>query len=306
MKIRAVVLIIMTLTVCAAMAANGDSISLSENWYIKITNFSLQGETTWPHSDSINHVGFSDIYGYQYSTTGLIEPKLGNPLSDGSSYNALIFDFHAGQADTNDVAWYCPWATLGTEWAATISFHWQIYCSDPNVRFRVNTNAGGPEYSMVERASEQQQQERRCVARCCNMVVSPAQLLRFVCHSARAIVDIGSDDVHGWIYQPKETNTLRQHMFVFFLLACILIVSAQDSFAAITSQNVLIVYNATSSVTSSSEGTAKYYAFRRDIPSSNLLGISAATCEEVSATNYVLLHIFATLMRLYLVMRPLC
>lgn len=141
------VLLLVALAMCGTTAIYADTINLSENWYIKITSFSLQG---WmepvgpdPTPSPVNFAGFPDIWKYQYSTTSLIEPKLLNPSSDGMSYGTLLFDFHAGQACGDGSAWFCPFATLGSPWAATMSFNWQISCSDPNVVFGVDTINGG-------------------------------------------------------------------------------------------------------------------------------------------------------------------
>jgi hypothetical protein len=131
MKNLVIVLAVAALAICAASAVCGDPIDLSENWYIKITNFSLQGSF-------VSFEDFSRIWSYKYSTTSSIEPKLQYPASDGESYSTLIFDFHAGQASLDDKAWFDPLATLGTSWGATMSFDWEIHCNDPRVIFGVD------------------------------------------------------------------------------------------------------------------------------------------------------------------------
>ena len=79
---------------------------------------------------------------------------------------------------------------------------------------------------------------------------------------------------------------MRQYTFASFLLACILLLSAQNSFA-ITPQDVLVVYNTASSIKDASQGTAEYYSLKRGIPSCNILGISTETSESISGTDYV-------------------
>ncbi|MHB9035086.1 MAG: hypothetical protein ACYC64_00365 [Armatimonadota bacterium] len=127
MKKIAVVLAIVALAICAATAVYGDSINLSESWYIKITNFSLRGEAN-----------FNQFWTYGRSTTSLIEPKLQDtdPNNQGF-FRTLLFDFHAGQANADDISQFEPYATLGSDWSGTMSFNWAVYCNDPRVLFDV-------------------------------------------------------------------------------------------------------------------------------------------------------------------------
>jgi hypothetical protein len=136
MKKLMVVLVTVILTM-SAVTTYADTIGLSENWYIKITNFSLQGEIEpdWsnPNPTPINQIGFSRVWSAQQSTTSLVGPILQNVSSDGNWYSTLIFDFHAGQVNLNDYVWFYPFATLGSTWNATMSFDWEIHCNDPRV-----------------------------------------------------------------------------------------------------------------------------------------------------------------------------
>jgi hypothetical protein len=70
------------------------------------------------------------------------------------------------------------------------------------------------------------------------------------------------------------------------MLASTLALSTQNSFALIP-QEVLVVYNTASSIQEASEGTARYYATQRGIPSDNVIGISTGTSDQVSGTTYV-------------------
>ena len=110
-----------------------ETINLAENWYVRITNFTL---TVYSGQ------GFYEPNTYKSSTTSLIEPKLQQP-GNPDWYNTLYFDFHAGQAQTSDYASFWPYATLGSEWSATMSFQWEINCSDSRLRLAVGSSYPG-------------------------------------------------------------------------------------------------------------------------------------------------------------------
>lgn len=133
MKRLQVILAVAALAICVATAVCADTIDLSENWYIRITDFSVGGST-----------GFHSPYTYQWSTTHLIEAKLLDQVPNTETYSTLLFDFHAGQAQTGDEADLLPYAALASDWSAEISFDWRINCDDPRVAFRFWTPEVSP------------------------------------------------------------------------------------------------------------------------------------------------------------------
>lgn len=120
-------MLIAAICFCTTTAVNADTISLSENWYVRITDFYLFSPT---------NTDFSSFTSYKWSTTTLIEPKLMNQSSTNPDrFKTALFDFHAGQALTNDFASFCPHATVGSTWGGEMSFRWEIYCTDPRLVF---------------------------------------------------------------------------------------------------------------------------------------------------------------------------
>ena len=141
LNFRSVLVSIIALSSLIPATAQANSINLSENWYIKITNFSLQGGGELPLPLTINLTALSLPGSYQGSSTQIVEPKLQDQVSGNPNYyNTLLFDFHAGSVTTADKAWFYPACTVGSIWSGTMSFNWQIYSNDPSILFGVSSD----------------------------------------------------------------------------------------------------------------------------------------------------------------------
>ncbi|MHB9035085.1 MAG: TIGR03790 family protein [Armatimonadota bacterium] len=70
-------------------------------------------------------------------------------------------------------------------------------------------------------------------------------------------------------------------------ISCILSLGVIAPAQAISPTDVLVVYNANSSIVSASQGVALYYAQARAIPQANLIGLQTATTENVDSASYV-------------------
>ena len=153
MKRIALLITIVFLLALAQLSQAAESIDVQGDWYIKLTNFSMYGEVPkeiydafwddWYEEDNYwfgyTNVDFEGFTKFRYcrSTTQLIKFNFldqfyGDKMGD---YRTLVIDFNAGSLSIDDYAIFDPYTTLGTNWFATISFDWEIYCTDPRLRF---------------------------------------------------------------------------------------------------------------------------------------------------------------------------